>query len=111
MEFELQDDQQTVTTAITRLIQQMTKQNLNPTEIRLGEIHTRMFLREHQLDVIPSSPASLRISDFIFWNMEQGGICVAEYKVPVPLHFNDPTYGINVGFEKPKGHTPRQTAG
>jgi hypothetical protein len=102
----IHNDRQSVTVGINTRLWLCRKQGLRPTLIRLGREHTRLFLREHSLQVIPNKKPRRLISGHLDWDEEHRCLVYLSW-VGIPIRFNDPKIvGIAVESE-PLPSTPR----
>ncbi len=87
-QWTIHNDRQSVTVGINTRLWLCRKLGLRPTLIRLGREHTRLFMREHSLQVI-SSRKPLRLpSGLLFWDETSCRLCYS--KRMIPIRFNDP---------------------
>lgn len=99
-------DRLSVTVGINTRIWLLRKKGLRPTLIRLGREHTRLFLREHSLQVIPNKKPRRLISGHLSWDEENRRLCYS--KSMIPIEFNDPKIiGIAVEGNPRKTPSPR----
>jgi hypothetical protein len=102
-DWTIHDDRLSVTVGINTRLWLCRRQEMKPTLIRLGREHTRLFLREHSLYVIPNKKPRRLISGHLFWDEENRRLCYSRRMIPI--RFNDPKIiGIAVEAEK----QPRQ---
>lgn len=95
----IHNDRQSVTVGINTRLWLCAKQGLQPTLIRLGREHTRLFLREHALDAVPRGPVKTP-ANYLVWDGEH--TCYAS-RTLIPIKFNDPKI-IGIAVEGvPKG--------
>lgn len=101
----IHNDRQSVTVGINTRIRLAKKAGMIPTLIRLGRQHTRLFLREHSLQIIPNKKPRRLISGHLVWDEEGRRLL---YAGGIPIRFNDPLIiGIVVeGEPKPSMRHP-----
>ena len=98
MTWTIHNDRQSVTVGINERLRLCRQQGLQPTLIRLGREHTRLFLREHGLHAIPSQRPARLVSGLLHWDEERRCLCYSSRRIPI--RFNDPTIiGIAVEGE------------
>ncbi len=80
-------DRKSVTVGINTRLWLCRKKRLRPTLIRLGREHTRLFLRECGLHVIPNRRPSRIVAQNLYWDEENRRLCYS--KAMIPIRFND----------------------
>jgi len=94
----IQNDRQSVTVGINTRLWLCRKQKLQPTLIRLGKEHTKLFLEEAGMLYIPNKKPRRIIHQNLFWSDEHNCLCYS--KRMIPIKFNDrKIYGIAVEAE------------
>jgi len=87
-DWTIHNDRLSVTVGINTRLWLCRRQGMKPTLIRLGREHTRLFLREHSLYVIPNKRPRRLISGHLLWDEENRQLCYS--KRMIPIVFNDP---------------------
>lgn len=91
----IHNDCQSVTVGINTRIWLLRRQKMVPTLIRLGRLHTRLFLKEASMQCIPSKKPRRIIHQGLFWDDELNRLCYGRHMIPI--RFNDYSiYGIAV---------------
>lgn len=85
-EWTIQNDRQSVTVGINTRLWLCRQRGLRPTLIRLGREHTRLFLREQGLYVIPNKKPRRLLSGRLTWDEENRRLL---YTGGIPIKFND----------------------
>jgi hypothetical protein len=99
VEFSLRSETQAITVSIYGRLRELKNQGMEPVLIRLGELHTRRFLKEHWLERVPKGPAKpkLRFEKYVVWGEDLGSLCLSYDKGAIPIKFNDTSiFGIEI---------------
>lgn len=98
----IHNDRQEVTVGINNRLWILRQKKMIPTLIRLGRVHTRLFLKEAGMHYIPNKKPRRIIHQGLFWDDADNRLCYS--KRMIPIKFNDSKiHGIAVeGVPKPE---------
>lgn len=96
----IHNDCQSVTVGINTRIWLLRRQKMVPTLIRLGRLHTRLFLKEAAMHYIPNKKPRRIYHQGLLWDDKNNRLGYS--RLMIPFRFNDRSiYGIVVeGIKK-----------
>jgi hypothetical protein len=99
-DWTIHNDLQSVTVGINTRIWLLRRQGMTPTLIRLGRLHTRLFLKEAAMHYIPNKKPRRIYHQGLLWDNKNNRLCYGRHMIP--FQFNDRSiHGIVVeGIKK-----------